>query len=65
MGLAGLSEEHWRVLRYLRAEHAKTNEVPTVYSVCDALGLTLDDLARLFPTGYHRGAVKLAGLRVL
>jgi len=61
----GLTDAHWRVLGHLRSEYATTGRVPTVYSVCETLDLTLDELARLFPTGYHRGAVKLAGLRVL
>ncbi|PKN49200.1 MAG: sulfurtransferase TusE [Deltaproteobacteria bacterium HGW-Deltaproteobacteria-20] len=65
MGLPdGLKQEHWRVLAHLRATQAETGEVPTVYALCESLSLTIEDLARLFPTGYHRGAVKLAGLRV-
>lgn len=60
----GLTPDHVRVLSYLRDRYGETGRVPTIYEVCEATGLTLDELERLFPTGYHRGAVKLAGLRV-
>ena len=65
MKVGRLTEEHWRVLRFLRDGFARTGVVPTIYESCDANGLELDDLERLFPDGYHRGVVKLAGLRVL
>lgn len=58
----GLQEGHWRVIRFLRDAHAKTGAVPTVYETCERLGLELEDLERLFPDGYHRGAVRIAGL---
>lgn len=37
--------------------------VPTVYVTCEDTGVELDLLERLFPDGYHRGLVKIAGLR--
>jgi tRNA 2-thiouridine synthesizing protein E len=61
--LGGLTERHWEVIRFLRQSYAKTGNLPTVYDTSEALGLELEELERLFPTGYHRGAVKLAGLR--
>lgn len=60
----GLTEEHWEVLRWLRARFEETGGVPTVYETCEAHDLDLKDLERLFPIGYQRGAVRLAGLRV-
>lgn len=60
----GLTQAHWRVIAHLRVTESETGEVPTAYSLCEALGLTVEDLSTLFPSGYHRGAVKLAGLRV-
>jgi len=65
LGMAdGLSEEHWRVISGLRETFMSRGEIPTVYDACTLNGLELEDLERLFPTGYHRGAVKLAGLRL-
>jgi tRNA 2-thiouridine synthesizing protein E len=63
LGAGGLTDQHWLVVRGLREAFARTGEVPTVYETCDRHGLELDDLERLFPSGYHRGAVKIAGLR--
>jgi tRNA 2-thiouridine synthesizing protein E len=60
----GLTDGHWKVIRFLRERFGQTAAVPTVYEACEALALELDQLERLFPDGYHRGAVKLSGLRV-
>ncbi|MFZ0929080.1 MAG: TusE/DsrC/DsvC family sulfur relay protein [Syntrophobacteraceae bacterium] len=63
LGMPGsLNEEQWHVLRYLRLEFAKNHEIPTVYATCAAVGIDIDAFAELFPCGYHRGAVKIAGL---
>ncbi|MGO9019276.1 MAG: TusE/DsrC/DsvC family sulfur relay protein [Syntrophobacteraceae bacterium] len=63
LGIPGpLNEEQWQVIRYLRSEFGKNREIPTVYATCAAVGIDIDALAELFPCGYHRGAVKIAGL---
>jgi tRNA 2-thiouridine synthesizing protein E len=62
--LEGLGEKHWQVIYYLRRNYKVNGVVPTIYETCEANGLELEDLERLFPSGYHRGAVKIAGLRV-
>lgn len=59
-----LTEKHWKVINFLRESYKKNNEIPTVYDTCDANDLELEDLEKLFPDGYHRGAVKIAGLRL-
>jgi len=59
-----LTDAHWEMLRFLRERFESTGRVPTVYETCETLGLTVDDLASMFPAGYHRGAVRLAGLRL-
>ena len=59
-----LGERHWRIIRYMRTEYEKKGLVPTVYATCEAVGIEMDELAELFPPGYHRGAVKLAGLNL-
>lgn len=57
-----LTERHWEVLRFVRNCHASTGKVPTVFEMCKALKLEAQELEMLFPRGYHRGAIKLAGL---
>lgn len=59
-----LTEKHWQVIRFLRESYEKNREIPTVYDTCEANDLELEDLEQLFPDGYHRGAVKIAGLRL-
>jgi tRNA 2-thiouridine synthesizing protein E len=59
-----LTEDHWRLIKYVRKHQAKTGEVPTVYDTCEANNMDLDQLEQLFPDGYHRGLIKIAGLRV-
>jgi tRNA 2-thiouridine synthesizing protein E len=57
-----LTGDHWRIIRFLRKKYQENERVPTVYETCEANQLELDDLERLFPDDYHRGAVKIAGL---
>jgi tRNA 2-thiouridine synthesizing protein E len=57
-----LTDKHWRVIRFLRKKYQENGTVPTVYETCEANQLEIEDLERLFPDGYHRGAVKIAGL---
>jgi len=65
MGLpGGLTDNHWQVIRFLREVYRRTGRVPTLYDCCESNDLELEDLASLFPDGYHRGAVKISGLRV-
>ena len=59
-----LTAKHWQVITFLRDSFKKNKMVPTVYETCETNRLELEELERLFPDGYHRGAVKIAGLRV-
>ncbi len=64
MKVPKLTEKHWQIIRFLRQGFEKNNMVPTVYQTCVANEVDLEELQSLFPDGYHRCAVKLAGLRV-
>ncbi len=59
-----LSDKHWQIIRFLRDSYYKNHIVPTVYETSEAFNLEIEELGDLFPDGYHRGAVKIAGLRV-
>jgi tRNA 2-thiouridine synthesizing protein E len=59
----GLGTEHWQVIDYLREAYSRDGILPSLYETCEDNGLELDDLRQLFPDGYHRGAVRIAGLR--
>jgi len=59
-----LTDQQWKIIYFLRDSFRKNGFVPTVYDTCEANNLEIEDLERLFPHGYHRSAVKIAGLRV-
>ncbi|MFO7557385.1 MAG: TusE/DsrC/DsvC family sulfur relay protein [Desulfobacterales bacterium] len=59
-----LTKKHWEVIYFLRNHFAQKGTVPTVYDTCAFFQMEIDELAKLFPDGYHRGASKIAGLRV-
>lgn len=58
----GLTERHWRMVRYLRRKFLREKTIPTIIKACTDTGLRLAELRALFPTGYHRGACKVAGI---
>jgi tRNA 2-thiouridine synthesizing protein E len=58
----GLTEEHWTIIRYLRVKFLEENTVPMVVFACADNKIRMSKLKRLFPTGYHRGACRIAGI---
>lgn len=59
-----LTDQHWKIISYLRKNYKDKKRLPTVYETCESNGIEIDELEKLFPDGYHRGAVKVAGLRI-
>ncbi len=60
--LGGLTDDHWQLIKYLRRRFTEERFVPLVVNACIDNNLRLSKLRRLFPSGYHRGACKVAGL---
>lgn len=60
-----LTDRHWQIIHYLRDRYRQEGVIPTVYDTCEANDLDLDRCRELFPGGYHRGAVRIAGLRAV
>jgi tRNA 2-thiouridine synthesizing protein E len=58
----GLTEKHWSFISYLRKKFIKEKVVPVVVIACSDNNLRLHEFRKLFPTGYHRGACKIAGI---
>ena len=58
-----LTDDHWKVIHFLRDAYRQTKRIPTIYEACEGCQFDLDQLEALFPDGYHRGALKIAGLR--
>ena len=63
--LGPLNEKHWKILRYLREYYSITKNIPTVFEACKANGIEMGELRDLFPSGYRRGACRIAGLPFL
>ncbi|MCP4199796.1 MAG: TusE/DsrC/DsvC family sulfur relay protein [Proteobacteria bacterium] len=59
---AGLTDEHWSFIRYLRKKFIEENTVPLILTACMDNNIRLSKLRSMFPSGYHRGACKLAGI---
>jgi TusE/DsrC/DsvC family sulfur relay protein len=57
----GLTNDHWRVIEYMRAYYDATGNVPSLRYTCRELGLTKRQLSRLFPGGLMT-ARRISGL---
>ena len=58
----GLSEDHWRVIDFLRQYFLEWESAPPVRMLARQTGLSLRDLKRLFPDGLAKSACRYAGL---
>jgi len=61
-GLAGLNDDHWAVLNYIRGFFVEHGRAPMIRYICKTTGLKLKTIYELFPSGPAKGACKLAGL---
>ena len=61
-GIKELTEEHWKLIRYLRAYYLEFGVAPMIRKVTKETGFPLKKIYELFPTGPAKGACKLAGL---
>lgn len=59
-GLAALTETHWKVIRAMRANFAKSGTTPTMHRVCREAGVERREVNDLF--GYCLVAWRVAGL---
>jgi dissimilatory sulfite reductase related protein len=61
-GITALTEDHWKVIHYIRNYYLQFGIAPMVRKVCKQTGFTLKEIYNLFPSGPAKGACKLAGL---
>jgi TusE/DsrC/DsvC family sulfur relay protein len=61
-GIEDLSEDHWKVVRYIRQYYEENGLAPMVRKICQNTGLRLRQIYELFPLGPAKGACKVAGL---
>jgi tRNA 2-thiouridine synthesizing protein E len=57
-----LTEDHWKVINYLRDYYAQFGIAPMIRKLCKETGFQLKYIYELFPSGPAKGACKIAGL---
>ncbi|MFO8056873.1 MAG: TusE/DsrC/DsvC family sulfur relay protein [bacterium] len=57
-----MTEEHWKLVNYLRDYYQKFQIAPMIRKLCKETGLDLKRIYELFPSGPAKGACKVAGL---
>lgn len=60
--LGPLTEEHWRIIDYVRKYYITHGEGPPIVKIGKAIGMNSGQICKLFPCGVARGAYRLAGL---
>ena len=61
-GVAEMTEEHWKVVKYLRDYYLKFGIAPMIRKVCKSTDFKLKEIYDLFPSGPAKGVCKVAGL---
>lgn len=60
--IPNLTEDHWKVINYLRDYYKQFGIAPMIRKLCKETGFSLKQIYDLFPSGPAKGACKLAGL---
>jgi tRNA 2-thiouridine synthesizing protein E len=61
-GIEEMTDEHWKVVKYLRDYYLKFGIAPMIRKLCKETGFKLKYIYELFPSGPAKGACKIAGL---
>ena len=61
-GIDELTDAHWQVLRFMRAQFAEKGTGPTVRVLGKTSGVSVKELYQLFPKGPAKVAAKIAGI---
>jgi tRNA 2-thiouridine synthesizing protein E len=61
-GIDTLTDRHWTVIAFMRAEYAATGTGPTVRVLGKTSGVSIKELYQLFPKGPAKTAAKIAGI---
>jgi tRNA 2-thiouridine synthesizing protein E len=62
VGVPSLTAQHWVVIRFARAEHARTGQTPNIRRIAAASGVGTKELFALFPTAPARAVARVSGL---
>ena len=61
-GVGSLTEQHWRVVKFMRHEYAEKGTGPSVRALSKSSGVSIKELYQLFPKGPAKLAAKIAGI---
>lgn len=61
-GIAELTDQHWRVIDFMRDEYAEKGTGPTVRVLGKTSGVSVKELYQLFPKGPAKLAARIAGI---
>ena len=61
-GIDPLTDRHWQVIRFMRAEYLAKGTGPTVRVLGKTSGVSIKELYQLFPKGPAKIAAKIAGI---
>lgn len=61
-GVDDMTDDHWKVVKYIRDYYIEYSMAPMVRKVCKSTGFKLKEIYDLFPSGPAKGACKVAGL---
>lgn len=61
-GVEELTEDHWKLINYLKGYFAEYGIAPMVRKMTKESGYSLKEIYDLFPSGPAKGACKIAGL---
>ncbi|WP_037624106.1 TusE/DsrC/DsvC family sulfur relay protein [Streptomyces aureus] len=61
-GIETLTDRHWTVIRFMRAQYAEKGTSPTVRVLGKTSGVSVKELYQLFPKGPAKTAAKIAGI---
>jgi dissimilatory sulfite reductase related protein len=61
-GIEELTDDHWKVVRFMRSEYLSKGTGPTVRALGKSSGVSIKELYQLFPKGPAKIAAKVAGI---
>jgi TusE/DsrC/DsvC family sulfur relay protein len=61
-GIDELTDDHWKVIRFMRSEYVEKGTGPTVRVLGKTSGVSIKDLYQLFPKGPAKVAARIAGI---
>ncbi|WP_020133869.1 TusE/DsrC/DsvC family sulfur relay protein [Streptomyces sp. 351MFTsu5.1] len=62
LGIDTLTDRHWTVIHFMRAQYAEKGTGPTVRVLGKTSGVSVKELYQLFPKGPAKTAAKIAGI---